>query len=71
MKAMSPEEKKETYKEAKILQQLNHPNIVKFQEVYTTKKGKLCIIMEYADGINLKVCNYLDIITFLCQFIRR
>ncbi len=47
---MSPEEKKETFKEAKILQALNHPNIVKFKEVYTTKKGKLSIIMEYADG---------------------
>lgn len=49
---MSPEEKRETQKEAKILSQLNHPNIVKFKEVYTTKKGKLCIIMEYADGKN-------------------
>jgi NIMA (never in mitosis gene a)-related kinase len=49
-KTMSPEEKKETFKEAKILQALNHPNIVKFKEVYTTKKGKLSIIMEYADG---------------------
>ncbi|EGR29846.1 protein kinase domain protein [Ichthyophthirius multifiliis] len=49
-KNMSQEEKKETQKEAKILQALNHPNIVKFKEVYTTKKGKLCIIMEYADG---------------------
>lgn len=62
MKAMSPEEKKETQKEAKILQQLNHPNIVKFKDVYTTKKGKLCIIMEYADGnaqIHAIVC-YLN-----------
>lgn len=50
MNAMSKEEKQETQKEAKILQQLNHPNIVKFKDVYTTLKGKLCIIMEYADG---------------------
>ncbi|KAL4471796.1 hypothetical protein ABPG72_008814 [Tetrahymena utriculariae] len=53
MKAMSSEEKRETQKEARILQQLNHPNIVKFKDVYTTKKGKLCIIMEYADGGDL------------------
>ncbi|EAR93072.2 Serine/Threonine kinase domain protein (macronuclear) [Tetrahymena thermophila SB210] len=53
MKAMSTEEKRETQKEARILQQLNHPNIVKFKDVYTTKKGKLCIIMEYADGGDL------------------
>jgi len=48
---MSDEEKKETLKEAKILEALHHPNIVKFKEVYKTKKGKLCIVMEYADGI--------------------
>ena len=45
---MSDDEKKETLKEAKILQALQHPNIVKFREVYKTKKGKLCIVMEYA-----------------------
>lgn len=54
IKNMTAEEKKETQKESKILQALNHPNIVKFKEVYTTKKGKLCIIMEYADGKFLK-----------------
>jgi NIMA (never in mitosis gene a)-related kinase 1/4/5 len=50
MKTMSDEEKKETLKEAKILEALNHPNIVKFKEVYKTKKGRLCIVMEYANG---------------------
>ena len=29
---------------------LNHPNIIKFIDVYRTHKGKLCIAMEYADG---------------------
>ena len=48
---MSEEEKKETLKESKIHEALNHPNIVKFKEVYKTKKGRLCIVMEYADGI--------------------
>ena len=33
-----------------MLEALSHPNIVRFMEVYKTKKGKLCIIMEYADG---------------------
>ena len=51
LSTMSDDEKKETLKEAKILQALQHPNIVKFREVYKTKKGKLCIVMEYADGI--------------------
>ncbi len=47
---MSGQEKKDTLKEAKILEVLRHPNIVKFREVYKTKKGKLCIVMDYADG---------------------
>ncbi|KAL4440853.1 hypothetical protein ABPG74_013834 [Tetrahymena malaccensis] len=53
LETMSPEEKKESYKESKILEQLNHPNIVKFKEIYKTKSGKLCIVMEYADGGDL------------------
>ena len=47
---MNEEEKKEVFKEAKIMEGLNHPNIVKFKEVYKTKRGALCMIMEYADG---------------------
>lgn len=47
---MTEEEKRETHKEARILQALFHQNIIKFREVYTTKKGKLCIVMDYADG---------------------
>jgi NIMA (never in mitosis gene a)-related kinase len=27
-----------------------HPNIVRFREVYKTKNGRLCIVMDYADG---------------------
>lgn len=50
---MSEEEKKETLFEAKVLEVLNHPNIVHFREVYKTKKGKLCIVMDYADGGDL------------------
>lgn len=48
---MTTAEKEETLRESKILEFLQHPNIVKFREVYKTKKGKLCIVMEYADGI--------------------
>lgn len=51
---MSEEERKETLREAKILEVLNHPNIVRFREVYKTKKGKLCIVMDYADGGDLQ-----------------
>jgi NIMA (never in mitosis gene a)-related kinase len=51
--AMSTQEKDETLREAKILEYLKHPNIVQFKEVYKTKKSKLCIVMEYADGGDL------------------
>ena len=50
---MSPEEKEETIKEAGILGALDHPYIIHLQEVYISKKGKLCIVMEYADGGDL------------------
>ena len=51
---MNEEERKETLREAKILEVFNHPNIVRFREVYKTKKGKLCIVMDYADGGDLQ-----------------
>ncbi len=50
---MPEDEKKETKKEARILEALRHPNIVRFREVYKTKKGRLCIVMDYADGGDL------------------
>ena len=38
-------------KEAKIMEVLSrHPNIVTFREVYKTRNGKLCIVMEHVDG---------------------
>jgi len=51
---MSEEERRETLREAKILEVLAHPNIVKFKEVYKTRKNKLCIVMDYADGGDLQ-----------------
>ncbi|KAM3143504.1 hypothetical protein pb186bvf_004266 [Paramecium bursaria] len=53
LQAMTKQEQEETLREAKILEFLSHPNIVKFKEVYKTKKGRLCIVMEYADGGDL------------------
>lgn len=54
MNDKSPEEVKKTFSEAKILESLKHPNIVNFHEVYKTKKGRLCIVMDYADGLLIK-----------------
>jgi len=47
---MSEEEKNETFRESNNKELLNHPNIIRFKEVYKTKKGQLCIVMDYADG---------------------
>ena len=53
---MTKEEKEEAYLEFKILQKLDHPFIVKFMDVFLTKKPKLSmhIVMEYADGGDLQ-----------------
>lgn len=65
IKEQNDEEKKKAYTEAKILESLKHPNIINFREVYKTKKGRLCIVMDYADGLNInnytnkKELNYL------------
>ena len=51
---MAEKERNETLQEAKILEVLNHPNITRFREVYKTKKGKLCIVMDYCDDGDLQ-----------------
>ncbi|CAK94413.1 unnamed protein product (macronuclear) [Paramecium tetraurelia] len=44
---MKEDERRETIKEARILEALRHPNIVKIQ------RSRLCIVMDYADGGDL------------------
>ena len=39
--------------EARVLQVLNHPNIIRFKEVFKDKKIRLNIVMEWADGGDL------------------
>ena len=51
---MSESERQDTLKEANILEALNQQNVIRFREVYKTKKGKLCIVMDYADGGDLQ-----------------
>lgn len=55
---MSDEEKRETYNEARILELLKHPGIIRFREVYRTKQSKLCIVMDYAEGNVQKIVIY-------------
>ncbi|CAD8058254.1 unnamed protein product [Paramecium sonneborni] len=53
MRYLNDQEKKETYREFRIMSELRHPNIINFREVYKTVKGKLCIVMDYAEGGDL------------------
>jgi NIMA (never in mitosis gene a)-related kinase len=39
IKKMNEAERRATLREAKILEVLNHPNIIRFKEVYKTKIG--------------------------------
>lgn len=55
LESLSDESKKEAYKESKILEKLEHPNIVRFIEVFKSNRpfSTLNIVMEYADGGDL------------------
>lgn len=46
---------KSAHQEAKLLESLDHPNIIHFIEVYKQpKKNQLCIVMDFADGGDLQ-----------------
>ena len=53
MKDMAREERPIAKNEAKILQVLNHPNIIRFKEVFKDRDVCLNIVMEWADGGDL------------------
>lgn len=50
---MEESDQKAALMEAKVMEKLSHPNIVRFYDVYKTRKKKLCIVMEYADAGDL------------------
>lgn len=53
---LTEDEKKEAYIEAKILERLDHSNIIRFIEVFRCSKpyASLNIVMDYADGGDLQ-----------------
>ena len=46
---MSEKERQESEREARVLKKMDHPNIIRFHEVFMTRRGRLCIVMDYAD----------------------
>ncbi len=56
IQGMTDKDKKETLNEAVILKKLDHPNIIKFKEVFIQRKPfeALNIVTEYADGGDLE-----------------
>ena len=46
---MEYEERKKAKEEARILEVLNHPNIIKFKDVFKDREQHLNMVMEYAD----------------------
>lgn len=47
--SMSAKEIKEARREAEILKVQQHPNIIRFRDVYLNEKKKLCIAMDFAE----------------------
>lgn len=51
---MSRKDREETTHEVKLMQRLQHPNIVGFHDSFTTSNGQhLCIVMTFCDGGDL------------------
>ena len=51
---LDKEDQRLAKQEAKVLKVVNHPNCIRFRDVYMTHNGKLNIVMNYADGGDLQ-----------------
>ena len=49
MEELDKQGRKDALQESWLLEVLDSEFIIKFKEVYKTNRGKLCIVMEYAD----------------------
>ena len=52
---MSEKERQESEREARVLKKMDHPNIIRFHEVFMTRRGRLCIVEEKFPKENFRV----------------
>lgn len=52
---LNDKEREKVHLEVKLMQMLQHPNVIGLKEVYTTIKQKLCIVMEFAEKGDLEM----------------
>jgi len=50
----SPEEFNDLMSEFKLLQEVDHPNVIKLLGACTSRGGPLCVVMEYAEHGSLR-----------------
>ena len=50
---LSEEDRRRAQQEARVLEKMEHPNIVGFVDAFE-KNGDLCIVMNYVDGGDLE-----------------
>ena len=55
VKHLSKSERQDIINEAKVMEHVRHPNLVRFYEFFEEKSsGKMCIVMDFADGGDLE-----------------
>lgn len=58
LKAGDPKGKETAEKEARVLNMMQHPNVIAYHDSFFGQRGDFCIVLEYADGKDLQ--KYLE-----------
>lgn len=59
--ALKDKEKQNALNEVRILASIDSPYIISYKDAFIDETGNyLCLIMEYADGGDLQVCQWLS-----------
>lgn len=54
--SLSRKDQTRILRDAQLLQQLSHPNLLTIHDAYRTTHMKLCLVTEYAEGGSLASC---------------